>query len=198
MHVLGHRGRRVGPRLVKFFTNAPGERFKNSLRIQPLWAVMWVTNPGSWSEKGPKPAVSRLLTTLLDVNNARAGRLVPADVPRSVLIAAGLATVEGLALVGYAVLELLNIHGDRVALGLTTAAFFLAFGGGVVFCAVAMLRRQSWARSPIVLAQLVQLGVAWSFRGGETRLVSGGLAAVALVTLVAIFLPRSIRYLANE
>ena len=43
-----------------------------------------------------------------------------------------------------------------------------------------------------MLAQLIQLGVAWSFRGGETTWVAIALAVVALVVLAGLLHPASI------
>ena len=50
----------------------------------------------------------------------------------------------------------------------------------------------------MVLAQLIQLGVAWSWFGGSTRTLAFGLAAVALVVLVGIFHPASLAALDDE
>ena len=58
-----------------------------------------------------------------------------------------------------------------------------------IWCARALLAAQSWSRSPIVLTQLIQLGVAWSFAGGDTRWVSVVLAIPALGVLVAMLMP---------
>ena len=59
-------------------------------------------------------------------------------------------------------------------MGVTTAVFFAVYGAALLLCAWSVHRGQSWARSPIVLAQLIQLGLAWSFRGGDTTLVAVG------------------------
>ena len=48
---------------------------------------------------------------------------------------------------------------------------------------------------PGVLAQLIQLGVAWSFWGGETTGVALAVAAAAVVVLVCVFLPASLHAL---
>ena len=40
-----------------------------------------------------------------------------------------------------------------------------------------------------MLAQLIQLGVAWSFRGGDTTWVAIALAVVALVVLAGVAAP---------
>ena len=48
-----------------------------------------------------------------------------------------------------------------------------------------------------VLAQLIQLGLAWSFRGDPTTLVAVGLAVVAVLVLAGIFHPASLEALSE-
>jgi hypothetical protein len=112
-------------------------------------------------------------------------------------VAASLVAVEGLLLLGYAVLELASLSADRVAVALTTSAFFAVYGALLLLAAWAVTHGHSWARSPIVLAQLIQLGVAWSFRGGDTTLVAVALAVVAVVVLVGLLTPASVDALAD-
>lgn len=132
------------------------------------------------------------------MNNASPRRLVPAGTPAPLLVAAVVAALEGVVLLGYAVLEWLSIDSGRAAVALTTGAFFAIVGVAVIACAWALTRGSSWARSPVVLAQLVALGLAWSFRGGDTTLVAVLLVVVAAVVLVGLFHPRSIEALAQE
>lgn len=106
--------------------------------------------------------------------------------------------LQGLVLVGYALLEAASISGQRVTMGVTTSFFFAAYGAVLVGCGWGLARARSWARSPGVLAQLIWLGVAWSFRGGETTWVAVLLAAAAVVVLVGIFLPASTAALTGE
>ena len=120
------------------------------------------------------------------------------DNPAPLVVAASLVAVEGLLLLGYAVLELANLSTDRAAVAVTTSIFFAAYGGLLLAAAWAVTHGHSWARSPIVLAQLIQLGVAWSFRGGETTAVAVAIAVVAVVVLVGILLPSSIDALAEH
>ena len=122
----------------------------------------------------------------------------PLDNPPPLVVAASLTAVEGLVLLGYAVLELASISSDRVAVALTTALFFTAYGGLLVAGAWALAHRRSWARSPVVLAQLIQLGVAWSFRGGDTTVVAVVIALVAVVVLIGLFVPSSLAALSDE
>ncbi|WP_028636989.1 hypothetical protein [Nocardioides sp. URHA0032] len=118
--------------------------------------------------------------------------------PAPLVVAASLVAIEGLFLVGYAVLELASISSDRAAVALTTAVFFAAYGGLLLAAAWAITHGRSWARSPIVLAQLIQLGVAWSFRGGDTTVAAGAMAVVAVIVLVGLLLPSSIDALADS
>ena len=118
--------------------------------------------------------------------------------PAPLLVAASLVAVEGLVLVLYGVLEAAAITGGRVTMGVTTAIFFLAYGGGLLACAWALRGRRSWARGPVVLAQLIQLGLAWSFRGNAPLALVLALAGVALVVLVGVFHPASLDALADE
>lgn len=117
--------------------------------------------------------------------------------PAPLVVAASLVAIEALFLLGYAVLELSSISSDRVAVAVTTSVFFAAYGALLLFCAREVSRGRSWARSPIVLAQLIQLGVAWSFRGGDTTPVAIALAVVAVVVLAGLFAPASVDALAD-
>lgn len=121
----------------------------------------------------------------------------PARTPAPLLVAAALAAVEGALLIGYAVLELVSIDSSRVTMAITTALFFALYGVGLVLCGRALSRRQSWARSPVVLAQLIQLGLAWSFRGGDTTVVAIVVALVAIVVLVGVLHPASLEALSD-
>ena len=49
-------------------------------------------------------------------------------------------------------------------MGLTTSAFFLAAAAGLAWCAWSLWKVRRWARGPVVMAQLIQLGLAWNFR----------------------------------
>ena len=118
--------------------------------------------------------------------------------PAPLVAAASLVAVEAVLLLGYAVLELVSVSSDRVAVALTTSVFFAAYGALLLVCAWSITRGRSWARSPIVLTQLIQLGVAWSFRGANTTLVAIALAAVALVVLAGLLAPSSVDALSEE
>ncbi|TQL67449.1 hypothetical protein FB381_1325 [Nocardioides albertanoniae] len=104
------------------------------------------------------------------------------------LVAAGL---EAVAMLAWAILEFVRIPG---AASLTTAIaggiFFLLCAAGIGWCTYTLWRLDSWSRAPLVLVQLIVLGLAWNLRADLA--LAGGLALVAIVALVGIFAPPSI------
>jgi hypothetical protein len=118
--------------------------------------------------------------------------------PRSpVSLASSLVGLQGIFFLVFAVLELINLDSARLTMGATTTLFFAGWGVGLLLCARALRRRQSWARGPIVMAQLIHLMVAWGFRGGSTTWVAVLGIAVSLGVIGLILHPRSIRELAD-
>jgi hypothetical protein len=115
--------------------------------------------------------------------------------PAPLVTAASLAAVEGVVIILLAVLEIASLTGDRLTMGLTTSLFFALYGGLLVVCAWLITHGGAWARGPILLAQLIQLGLAWNLRGGETTLLSLGIGVVALVVVAGLVHPQSIEAL---
>jgi len=122
----------------------------------------------------------------------------PKRSPFPLRAAAVLVVVEAVLLAGYGLVLLPAIDRSRLALGLTTPLFFVLYGAALAAGAWFLVRRNSAARAPVVLAQLIQLGVAWSFQGGGSTLVAVGLAGLAVLVLVGIFHPASVRALSVE
>ena len=106
--------------------------------------------------------------------------------------------LEALLLVGFGLVEVAVLSSSRAVMGVSTIVFFLLYGAGLAWCGWRLARLESWARAPVVLAQLIQLPVAWSFRGGQTTLVAYALMALAVVALVGILHPASLRALTPE
>lgn len=77
-------------------------------------------------------------------------------------------------------------------MGLSSAAFFVGYGIFLGVAAWQLHRRRSWARAPIVLAQLIQIMVGVSFWGGGTTAVSVVLVLVGVVVLAGVFHPDSL------
>ena len=115
--------------------------------------------------------------------------------PLVVALLVVLVEVVGMAVLG--VLELASLSSARLAMGLTTALFFFLWVAALGGCAWGMWRRVSAGRSVVVLGQLIQLGLAWSYRESTPQL-AGALGATAAVALVGIFWPASLRWFEDE
>ena len=100
--------------------------------------------------------------------------------------------MEGILVGAFGLAEALNLDSDRLVMGVTTGVFFLAYGLGLVLCAWGMNKVRPWARGPVLLAQLIWLGLAWNFREGDTLPVAVGLAVLAVLVLAGLLHPRSI------
>jgi hypothetical protein len=60
------------------------------------------------------------------------------------------------------------------------------------------LGSRAWARSPIVVTQVMALGLAWNFLGGGTTWLSVLLVLVAVVVLIGLLHPASIEALSEQ
>ena len=118
--------------------------------------------------------------------------------PAPLIVAAGLVLVEAVVLVALGVVEVASFDTGRVELGITTSLLFFGYAAGLGWCAWSITRGRSWARAPIMLTQLIQIGVATSFWGGDTKLVTVALVIVAVVVLAGVLHPASIEHLAEE
>jgi hypothetical protein len=119
------------------------------------------------------------------------------DNPPPLVVAASLAAVEGGLVLLFGLVQLTDLRTDQVSSGVALAVFFTGYGAALVFCAWQLSRARPWARGPVLLAQLIQLGVAWSFWGGGTTWLSLSLGLVALVVLAGLLHPQSVDALAE-
>jgi hypothetical protein len=118
---------------------------------------------------------------------AAPGRVAP--LPLTVALA--LTLLEGAGLVVYGLALIPAMSGEKIAMGATTPLFFLCYGTFLGFCAWQLHRLRTWARAPVVLAQLIQMLVGASFRGGSTTVVAVVAVVVAVIVLAGIFHPAS-------
>jgi hypothetical protein len=112
--------------------------------------------------------------------------------PPPLVVAAGLTLVEGVLTLMYGLTEALHVTSARLVMGLSTALFFVAYGAAMVLCAWGLNRLSTWARGPVLLVQLIWLGLAWNFRHGGTLPLAIALAVPAVVALVGMLLPSSV------
>jgi hypothetical protein len=108
---------------------------------------------------------------------------------RPIKVAALLVVAEAMALLGLAIVVTISINTDRLSFGISSAVFYLLAAAGLAFAAWGFVTVRRWSRGPIVLAQFIQLGVAYSFVGGATTWVSVVLALVAIAVLLVVFTP---------
>jgi hypothetical protein len=106
-------------------------------------------------------------------------------------------SVEALIFAVLAVLELLNVSSERVGLGVGVTLFLVVIAGGLLFAAWRIAHGDAWARSPLVFAQLLQLGLAWNFRG-DASWVAPTIAVPAVVVLACLLAPPVTRHLTEE
>jgi hypothetical protein len=118
-------------------------------------------------------------------------------VPVTVRVAAALTALEGLAFAAYGVALLPAFFGGHPEAGSMSLFFFVGYAGFLGVCAWQLWRLRSWARAPVVLAQLIQLLVGSSFWGGSTTPVAVVLVGVAVAVLVALLHPRSLAALGS-
>jgi hypothetical protein len=175
---------------VNGFTSAPSTVARNREGNNPLgrsFFVMAVTYWAPWSRLRPaarrRPGAPYAVRMRDDQGSAP---------PPPLVVAAGLVVLEGVLLLGYGVLEAANIDSARAAMGITTALFFVILATALIACGWLVVRGRAGARSPIVVAQVMFLGLAWSFRGGDTTWVAIGLAIVAVVVLAGLLHPASV------
>ena len=113
--------------------------------------------------------------------------------PPPLTVAASIVAVQGMVLIALAVVEILDLQQDRAAVAVSTGAFFAVYGVALLGCAFALTRRLGWARGPVLISQLIQLGIAWNVR--DIPLLAVALALAAAVALAGMLSPASIEAL---
>lgn len=97
--------------------------------------------------------------------------------------------LESAALLAFGVAEFTKVDPAHASVAVTSGGFFVLYAAGLALAARALLRLRGWSRGPVVLAQFIQLGVAWSFFGHDTKGVAVLLAIAALGVLVVVLSP---------
>ena len=118
--------------------------------------------------------------------------------PRPLLVAVGLLALQAAAFVGYALVVLVQaVRGDRTTLlgaGLL-AVLLLAWGAGLGLAARGLWEGRRWARSPVVVTELLLLAVGIPLVLGAGRPAGVVLVVVAVVVLGAVLSPSVTRLL---
>lgn len=117
--------------------------------------------------------------------------MVEAEAPRPVLAAAALVTVEGVALLVFAVVSVVLTALDdagSVSLALGGALLLSVFGALLFWLARKLRELRPPARSPVVAVQVVALPIGWTLTTTNGRPEIGlPVLAVAVAVLVLLF-----------
>lgn len=117
--------------------------------------------------------------------------------PLLLTVAAVLVALEALAVAVQGVVEIAVLNSARMTMGVTTAVFFLAYAAGLALCAWGLWHIRAWARSPVVVTQILFLFIAWSFKGGATTVVAITLAVISTAVLGCLFSRPTLRLLSR-
>ncbi|GAB22052.1 hypothetical protein GOPIP_021_00100 [Gordonia polyisoprenivorans NBRC 16320 = JCM 10675] len=116
-------------------------------------------------------------------------------------MAGALTTLEGVvALVIAVVLVVRGLTEDRhdAFNGIGTALWLAIIFGGVLAGGVALLVGRRWGRAISLVAQILLLPVSYYLFTSHQPWFAVPLAVLALITLVGLFTPASIRWLAGD
>lgn len=119
------------------------------------------------------------------------------------LLAAVVVAGQALVFVVLAVLDLTNLVPDRIGVGIGIGILLLVLGLGLLAAAWGLARAAPVARGPVVVAQLIGLGLAWSLRTpdpntGDNRAVAVAIAVSAVVVLACLATGPARRALADD
>ncbi len=122
----------------------------------------------------------------------------PVITPRTVRVAGALTTVQ--AVVGLAFVAALLVRSTSADLGAVgtlnrgetygEAGYYALLALGVLAAGIGLLRGKHWARTPVLLLQLLLLGVAWYALGPSGQVWIGLLIAVPSIAALWLLFNR--------
>lgn len=118
--------------------------------------------------------------------------------PRPLLVAVGLLVLQGACFAGYALVVLVQaVRGDRTTLlgAALLALLLVAWGAGLALAARGLWAGRRWARSPVVVTELLLLAVGIPLAQGAGRPAGIVLVVVAVAVLAAVLSPPVTRLL---
>jgi hypothetical protein len=84
----------------------------------------------------------------------------------------------------------LVVEGSRAPLAVVSVVVLaVAFAAGIAFCARGLLQRATWARSPLVVWQVLQVAAGLPAFSGGSPWLGAVLVVPAVAVGVALFLP---------
>jgi hypothetical protein len=114
------------------------------------------------------------------------------------LIAAVVVWAESLVFAVLVVLDAADISGDRIGFGVGAGVLLSIYGAGQAWAAWRVTQGDAWARSPVVVTQLIQLLLAWNLRAGDSTWAAILMALAAVVVLGCLLAPPVTRALGRS
>ena len=114
------------------------------------------------------------------------------------LIAAVVVWAESLVFAVLVVLDAADLSGKRLGFGIGAGVLLAIYGAGQAWAAWRVTRGDGWARSPLIVTQLIQLLLAWNLRTSDSRWVAVLMAVAAVVALGCLLAPPVTRALGRS
>lgn len=108
---------------------------------------------------------------------------------RRVRIAALIIALEGLGYLAFVALELGDVTGARLAIGLGSVVLLIGYAAFHGWAAWRLLSLAEHSRGAAVVIQLLQIGLAWSLRDLEPVVIPAALVGAAFAVLVIVLHP---------
>lgn len=122
----------------------------------------------------------------------------PSGLARTLLLlVAVIVSAEALTYIVLAVLGAADLSDDRLGFGIGTAVFLAVYGLGQLWAAWRIVPGDAWARSPLVVTQIIQVLIAWNVFG-ESWWLAALLAVAAVLVLAALLAPTVTRALSRD
>jgi hypothetical protein len=122
----------------------------------------------------------------------------PSGTARNLLLVAALIVVaEALTCLVLAVLGVTDLGGDSVGSGIGVSVVLAVYGGFQAWAAWRVTEGDQWARSPLVVTQIIQLIIAFNLAGVPVW-VDVLVGASAVVTLACLLAPPVTRALGSN
>ena len=108
--------------------------------------------------------------------------------PLPLMLAAILAGLQSLFLIGLAIEVFFDVSKENLRISSGVGLLLLLLGVGLGAAAIGIARSAHIARGPVIVAQLISLGLAWNLFKTDEELPGVEIVGVVLVILAAIVL----------
>jgi hypothetical protein len=117
---------------------------------------------------------------------------------RLLLIAASIVWAESVVFGVLVVLDAADLSGNRLGLGIGAGVLLAIYGAGQAWAAWRVTQGDGWARSPLIVTQLIQLLLAWNLRTSDSKWIAVLMAVAAVISLGCLLAPPVTRALGRS